>query len=115
MTKSEELNYSPGKIIILWQLIFFVSQNEGVRIREILGLINAGGIMGGTIPIDAALRLAGYCRFLDLKNGKVYLIEEARNGLLPLCSFAYPNFEIISFVIHNTFASYAVETGSKTG
>lgn len=98
MTKNEDLNYSPGKIIILWQLIFYISQNEGARIQDILGVIRDSGTMGGTTPLDGAIRLASYCRFVNIRNEKVFLSDDAKVGLLPLCSTLYPNFEIVRFV-----------------
>lgn len=101
MTKNEDLNYSPGKIIILWQLIFYISQNEGARIQDVLGIIRDSGTMGGTTPIDGAIRLASYCRFVNISNEKVFLSDKAKTELLPLCSSIYPNFEIVRFVTKN--------------
>jgi hypothetical protein len=105
MTKSEDVNLSPGKVIILWRLLFFISQNEGVRIQEILGLISDTGIMGGTIPIEDAVRLAGYCRLLKIENERVYLTNEARNEILLLCSSVSPNLEVTRSIVQRILSA----------
>jgi len=99
MAKDQDVIYSSGKIIILWRLIYFMSQNPEISIQELAAIIEDSGVLGGTAPFGDAVRIGRYCRFLEVDKGTVLLSEECVNFLLPLCSIKDPNILVVRFVL----------------
>lgn len=99
MAKDQDVIFSSGKVIILWRLIFFMSQNPDISIQELAALIEDSGMLGGTAPFDDALRIGRHCRFLEIDKGKVLLSEECATILLPLCTSKDPNIFVVRFVL----------------
>lgn len=99
MAKEKDIVYSSGKIIILWRLIFFASQNTVLSVQDLAALIEDSGVLGGTAPFDDALRIGKYCDFLEINKGVVVLSEECTNSLLPLCSSVDPNIFVVRFML----------------
>lgn len=99
MTKNQNLVYSSGKLITLWQLIYFASQYSDVSMQELSSMFEESGTLGGSVPFDDAVRLGKYCEFLEFGDGKLILGDVCYEMLLPLCSTKDPNTFVIRFIL----------------
>jgi uncharacterized protein DUF3883 len=105
MTKEEDLVYTPGKIIIVWQTVYFASRHEGLSMPDLSSMILEGGILGGSVPLADAIRLGKYCGFIQVQDGKILLTPAGQDELLPLCNSKDPNLAVVRFVLKTIIRS----------
>jgi len=99
MTKEQGFVVSSGKIIILWQLIYLVSQYKKMSIQELSSMIQESGALGGTVPFDDAVRLGNICKFIEFEDGIVSINSLCEDILLPLCSTKDPNTSVVRAIL----------------
>ena len=110
MTESDLLYYSPGRLISLWRVILLVSryEEENIKIKNVVYVVNQLGILGGTIPVKSSIRLAQRCKLLEINSGFVKLTSYCRKLVEGLGDDSEPSIEVLRFLIktlitHNRF------------
>ena len=95
------VNYSSGKIVALWHVIFLVHQykERGVVVKEIVRIVGGSGHFGGTIPVKESISIGQKNGFFEINSGVLFLSEYTQRELLPLCNDETPNIDVLRHII----------------
>lgn len=100
MTKSESDLLSPGRIVLLWRIIYLVNKFSNIKIQNLINLCENLGILGGTLPVKQAVRLGQQCNLIEINNGFVVLTDECVRYFIPLCHEENPNIGFLQALLY---------------
>lgn len=100
MKRVRDFDISQGKIIALWQLVRLTENFTSVTFKSAISIISNSGLMGGTIPVNAGLKLGINLGFLEIKISEIHSTERCKQKLFARCTTEEPNDEIIRSILY---------------
>lgn len=100
MTK--KVKYYPishGHVVASWYVLYLASKYAGISPKNVVGIAEASGKLGGTLPIREGLRLCLDYGFLRIAEERLRLSEASELRIVSKCSDEDPNTDVLREIL----------------